>query len=65
MHESARELVDEAKVSCPIDNHTQKFKWKEFSKARHASLRETHAGHDMIVYAKAVAIEWADVETRA
>ena len=65
MNESARELVEEASVSCPIEPHTKKLKWKEFSKARHATLREAHAGHNMLVYSKAVALEWASVKSNA
>ena len=65
MNESARELVEEASVSCPIEPHTKKLKWKEFSKARHATLREAHTGHNMLVYSKAVALEWASVKRNA
>ena len=65
MNESARELVEEASVSCPIEPHTKTLKWKEFSKARHAALREAHAGHNMLVYSKAVALEWASVKRNA
>ena len=65
MHESARELVEEAQVSCPIEPDTKKFKWREFSNARHATLRKAHAGHNMLVYSKAVAIEWASVKESA
>ena len=65
MNESARELVEEASVSCPIEPHTKTLKWKEFSKARHATLREAHAGHNMLVYSKAVALEWASVKRNA